>query len=333
MKKIVLLMLILGCPYFGFSIIYASGPPEIPGFNPDVDRPLRSFFLNTQFANAGFTNSAASKLSYLEMEYLQGFSFEIGYEKRLQSTSRENPLISNQWRRFMTVGIGVGYRQHGSLFTSEHFQVSAIHPDISGTQTIQENQSLPTQIQWDISYESFREELTASFLHIPAYFEIGDINPNRLGFFLRFGLDLAIPLDHNFQGNGIYTVVVTESVINNPDESWELTDIYELGYLSNALLHDRRDDYVLSDLQLSGFIAGGISTPIPVNSLYGLVFCLGVQYSYGITNAIMSSEVYSETAITNTPAYDIKMILDNGKSTHLQRLGFQIGLKYSLSFN
>lgn len=313
--------------------VYSSGPPNIPGFNRAVDRPKRSYFFNAQYGSSGFINSQIQNNKHWEIGNLSGLSFEVGYEKRLEPSGRNNPIISNDLRRFITLGFGLGYSEFGSLIESNNFSTTTVNKDIDGVETWQGDRELKTNVEWTVDYRAFQEDFSASFLHIPLYMEIGDVNPFQIGFFLRLGLNLAIPLDQKFRADGRYTVAVKESVLDNPDYYWFLDGIPELGYHTDAELFNGNDDYNLSVFQLSGVINAGISLPAPLHALYGLVFCISGQYSIGITNAVESSINDAAPGTFRSPAHDMKMVLDNDKPTRLQRFGFQIGLKYSPEFD
>ncbi len=311
---------------------HASSPRKIPGFNPLVERPVRSYNFNAQFGSFGFNNSQTQSQEHWETINLPGFSLEFSYEKRLSWTNRPNPFLSNRLRRFVSFGAGLGYSQYGNRVESTDFQIITEGPDNENVMTIQAGNEIDTRKEWTIDYYGFTEEFNASFINIPLHLEIGDINPSQIGFFLKLGVDAAIPLDHSFLGNSRHTVRIKESIADG-DDYWYLHNIPELGYVTDKELYSSLDGYSLTNFQLSGVINAGISLPIPANALYGLVLCLSGQYSFGITNLVESSVNYPFDNTLKTPAHDIKMVFDNGKPTKLKKIGFQVGLKYSPVFN
>ncbi len=292
----------------------ASGPPNMPGFNPDVIRPVSSIYGTFHFGPSGFVNQNVNDLSGLAINHNSNPHVEFGY-KRMLSLAKSDPLVSNQWRRFISWGFGMGYSQFFTDLTTERMEIIIEGTDITDVIPMDD-------VEWRIDFTEFKEEFKASFVYMPLFFEVGDINPETIGFFIRFGVNVNIPMENSFSGEGSFT---SKGFYEN--YGLELGNIPELGFHTNApLFSDQTDEYTLNRLFFSGVINAGISFPIRNK----LSITLGGQYVFGITDPIKSASKTLPGEQAGSPVHDFKMVFYNGEPTRTRWYGFQLGLVYSL---
>lgn len=157
------------------------------------------------------------------------------------------------------------------------------------------------------------ENTRVTYLDVPVFIEFGNPNIDKIGYYLRLGVKVSIPVADNFSGNGNYTVKGFY-----PDYNVELVNIPELGFVLNDQMYTGNTNYELNSINISGLISGGVTFALS-NSM---ILRAGAYYDYGF------SDISKESTLGDQDRQiDVSHILENNESaTYIRGFGFEVGI-------
>ncbi|MCD4665192.1 MAG: outer membrane beta-barrel protein [Bacteroidales bacterium] len=171
-----------------FSVKYAGdGLKNYRAVNPtpaskseSLKYPSSAFFIKLVPSSSAIVNSDITNDDAWESKGAFGINIEVGYYAKF------NWLIG--------YGIGLGYSSFKSDLTLKKDYVEMDEIDIDDDEYVLK-----------ITLNNAVEKLSVSYLDIPIFIEIGNVNLDKIGFYGRFGVKLSFPLLASFKPTGIFS--------------------------------------------------------------------------------------------------------------------------------
>jgi hypothetical protein len=272
----------------------------------------KSLFFNLQIGSSSLINDDIEKGEWISNNQL-GYQFEFGYARRLRGLRINNV-------RLFSYGVGLGVSSYSYEITS-----NSIYDTIQVMDP--ENITPRDPMEKRPNYLSISEKTNVLFIDVPLFIEIGKVSAYRVGYYARFGIKASFPLSDKFEGMGNYSVKGYYENIEGDFVDCEIvTEIPELGLYHNAQLYSGNKNYELNSINLSGFIAAGVSLPVVEKKW---IIRIGANYIQGFSDITAPSNLTDNIIQT-----DVNHVMENDNSpTKTRFFGAEIGLQYVINTN
>lgn len=261
-------------------------------------QPDRGIFVNMKL---GMTEIMNTSLTELDGDWAidrdLGYSFNIGFNHR--------------FRNLLAYGFGIGISSY-SMNIASRGEITKIIPnqlDCSDDQST-------AQRTYDaiMHYSSLRQNTKLTFIDIPVFIDFGNINYDRIGFYLNTGITASFPIFDHFSASGDYRQV----------GYYEYFDIY-LPQLPGLFrfddeLYTGESHYELSPFVVSAHISLGITYPL----LGGLILSVGPVFNHSVIDIAKPSN-NSNIEYWN----DFNHLLELDSQASKWFLGLEVRIQYS----
>lgn len=273
-------------------------PPLYSPLPASVDLPSKSYFVNVYLGPSYLQNKDIKDQNW-DMKKKIGYQVEFGYLKRMSE--------------LLSYGVGLGISSYPSEISIEKVLDTLIVEE--DPTVIEPNDILHKRIE----YKGITEKVNVTYFDVPVFLEFGNANWTKMGYFVRVGVKLSLPIGNSFSGSGMYSIKGYY-----PEYHAELEGINELGFVSNANLFATTNDEKLNSINVSGAISAGLSFPLKVESDW--IFRIGASYVHGFTDIAKGTNDLNSIEQTG-----INHILDNKDSkTYTRAFTINVGIQYIL---
>ena len=223
-----------------------------------------------------------------------GYSVEVGY------------LL--KFNHYLGINVGLGYSSYST-------EISLGRDTISIEDQVDKDDDVYVR---KISSENLSEDVRISYVDLPFCIDVSNLNIDKLGLYIRFGVKLSVPLLTAFDATG------KASYSGYYDQyNIELYGIPELDFTSGEEIYEDTE-LSLNTVNLSAIASAGITIPV---SNY-IIIRLGGNVCYGLTEISKhKEETYDQTYIDGNYS---KLLENPDAPTQIRSYGAEVGLIYNL---
>lgn len=263
----------------------------------NVSQPDRGFFVNIQLGSSEIMNADLNKSdNSWAINRQLGYSFDFGFNYRL--------------RNLLAAGIGLGMSSYSMNITSADVITRVISDQLDNSAGSE------AQRRYDaiMEYHSLSQNTTLTYLNIPVFVEFGNLNYDRMGFYIRTSLNASIPIADQFSASGDYTQTGYYEYF-----STFLPQIPGLFVFEEAL-YSGESHYELNPLILTAGLSVGVTFPLAG----GIMMSMGPVFSHSLIDIAQPTN-FSNKAYWND--FNHLLELDSNASTLF--FGMQVRFQYS----
>lgn len=281
-------------------------------FLSSVLLPLMHFAVFSQGTDSRSTSVKKDKM-YVGLS-LNGLSTNISNEKIFSSS----PLVNKKgnsfnasldlgyfFSRIAGINIGIGYGSYVS-----EFSIDTISVKYQATDSEDENYEM------QIIGKSIIENQKISFLSFPVCINLRFPVSKKLGFFLKGGVNIDIPITKTYNGSGTFTY-------NGyyPEYPVLLRNLPAYGFPSN-LETKSSGELKINSINTTLLVSGGVYISLSKR----LKLLLGAHLSKSLSN--VSAYTPNPNFRITSEANELKSIMEGSSKTNLQAVGVNLGVNY-----
>jgi len=244
-----------------------------------------------------------------------GFQLSVDFRKQFAKEKVINDNVVDH-PSMCAVGVGLGFGFYNKSANFDNFE-----------------EKLPGLIDIDgdpfegrLSYRDINEKMSALYLEIPIYFEIGRPSLTKVSGFGKIGIKPALLLNGNFKGEGKFT-----SEGYYPEWNALLHDIPELGFYTNEDAY-QSPEYKYNPFILWANVSAGVTIPlssVDKDILRTTLLRIGIKYDFTVMKISKST---SDIMLPGAEYQTNQSNMLGGKGSSLHYAGLDVALIFCLRY-